>query len=136
MAKKEKQTKKVKVLNQDYYNKRAIQDENQREHLALTRRYRFKMLILCGVVLVITLTLGFNIIQNNIRASILNKKTDQAKIELKEAKQKNKDLKLKVEQLKDSDYVAKIIRQKYYFSKDGETIYSLPSDKSKTVTDN
>ena len=136
MAKKEKQTKKVKVLNHDYYNKRAIQDENQREHLALTRRYRFKMLILCGVVLVITLTLGFNIIQNNIRASILNKKTDQAKIELKEAKQKNKDLKLKVEQLKDSDYVAKIIRQKYYFSKDGETIYSLPSDKSKTVTDN
>lgn len=136
MAKKVKQTKKVKVLNQDYYNKRAIQDENQREHLALTRRHRFKMLILCGVMLIITLTLGFNIIQNNIRASVLNKKTDQEKIELKKVKQKNKDLKLKVEQLKDSDYVAKIIRQKYYFSKDGETIYSLPSDKSKTVTDN
>lgn len=133
---KQKQKKSVRVLNQEYYNQQTQLTEIQQQQLALTKKHRFHMLILLIVVLLITLGLGISIIKNNIQASMLNRKATEAKVELKDEKDKNKKLHQQVEQLKDSDYVAKIIRQKYYFSKDGETIYSLPGDKSKSVTDN
>ena len=131
-----KKHQKVKVLNQEYFNQQTAQNETQREQVALNRKHRLKMLILCIIMLVLTLVMGFNIIQNNIRMSVLKHKTADAKVELKDVKSENKELKQKVDQLKDSDYVAKYIRQKYYFSKKGETIYSLPGDKAKSVTDN
>ena len=38
----------------------------------------------------------------------------------------NKKLKAQVADLKDPDYVAKVIRYKFYYSKSGESIYTLP----------
>ncbi|WP_407455375.1 FtsB family cell division protein [Ligilactobacillus aviarius] len=135
MAQKKK-SKKLRVINQEYYNQQTAQNAVTQKQLALTRKHRMKMLILCGVMLVITIMFGFNIIQNNIQAAVLGKKTREARVELKSAKQQNQKLNQRVAELKDSDYLAKIIRKKYFFSKDGETIYSLPSDKAKTVTEN
>ena len=40
--------------------------------------------------------------------------------------QTNKKLKSQVADLKDPDYVAKVIRYKFYYSKSGESIYTLP----------
>lgn len=132
----DKKSKKVKIINQEYYNQQTAQSEVMQKQEALNRRHRMKMLFLCGLMLVITIMFGYNIIQNNIQAAVLGKKTREARVELKSAKQQNKKLNQHVAELKDSDYLAKIIRKKYFFSKDGETIYSLPSDKSKTVTEN
>lgn len=127
---------KVRVLNQEYYNQQSKLSEEEKQRLMLTKKHRFKMLLILGMTLFVTLFLGFSAIRNNIQAGMLNQKAMEAKVELKNVKSKNRELKQQVEQLKDADYVAKIIRQKYYFSKKGETIYSLPGDKSKSVTDN
>lgn len=127
---------KVRVLNQEYYDQQSKLSEEEKQRLMLTKKHRFKMLLILGITLFVTLFLGFSAIRNNIQAGMLNQKATEAKVELKNVKSKNRELKQQVEQLKDADYVAKIIRQKYYFSKKGETIYSLPGDKSKSVTDN
>ncbi|WP_279404165.1 FtsB family cell division protein [Secundilactobacillus kimchicus] len=53
---------------------------------------------------------------------------------LTEAKADNKALTQKVALLNDRDYLDKLIRAKYYYSKSNETIYSLPSDKTTDVS--
>ena len=73
MAQKKK-SKKLKVINQEYYNQQTAQNAVTQKQLALTRKHRMKMLILCGVMLVITIMFGFNIIQNNIQAAVLGKR--------------------------------------------------------------
>lgn len=135
MAQKKK-GKQLKIINQAYYNQQTMQSEELKKRVELERKHRFKMLLIFGLMLIITMMFGFNIIQNNIQAAILNKKTQVAQTELKSAQQQNHQLNQQVAELKNSDYLAKIIRKKYFFSKDGETIYSLPSDKAKTVTAN
>lgn len=133
---KKKNNKQLKIINQAYYNQQTMQNEEMKKRFELERKHRFKMLLIFGLMLIITMMFGFNIIQNNIQAAVLNKKTRVAQTELKSAQRQNRKLDQQVAELKDSDYLAKIIRKKYFFSKDGETIYSLPSDKSKTVTEN
>ena len=44
-------------------------------------------------------------------------------------KEKEEELKIDVERLKDPDYVARYAREKYMYSKDGEIILRLPEDK-------
>ena len=44
-------------------------------------------------------------------------------------KEKEEELKVDVERLKDPDYVARYAREKYMYSKDGEIILRLPEDK-------
>ncbi len=43
-------------------------------------------------------------------------------------KEKEEELKVDVERLKDPDYVARYAREKYMYSKDGEIILRLPED--------
>ena len=49
---------------------------------------------------------------------------------LNQAKSKNKELNEEVKQLNDSDYIQKLIREKYYYSKSGETVYTLPANNN------
>lgn len=47
---------------------------------------------------------------------------------LVEQKETNRRLKIKRNNLKDPDYLAKYIRYKFYYSKKGEQIYNIPED--------
>lgn len=64
----------------------------------------------------------------------------QEKIELKKdlevLKQDEKNLEKEVEQLKDDEYVARIARQKYLFSKDGEIIIKVDKKEAAKTTTN
>jgi cell division protein DivIC len=40
----------------------------------------------------------------------------------------NKALKVKVKQMNDEQYLEKLIRSKYLYTKKGETVYNLPND--------
>ena len=42
--------------------------------------------------------------------------------------EENQNLKVQVGLLQDDEYVAKLARSRYYLSKDGELIFSLPED--------
>ena len=40
----------------------------------------------------------------------------------------NAQLKDKVKQMNDENYLEKLIRAKYFYTKKGETVYNLPND--------
>ncbi len=49
--------------------------------------------------------------------------------ELATLKDKEEELKVDVNKLQDSDYIARYAREKYYYSKDGEYILKIPEEK-------
>lgn len=55
----------------------------------------------------------------------------KARSELHQVKAKKSDLKVQVDQLRNSDYLAKLVRQKYMVSKSGEVIFELPRTAGK-----
>ncbi len=93
----------------------------------LKRKVRFFLAVL--VFGGITLALGYNLLSNvnNIRKMQIEKKELEKKITLLE---EEKDvLESDILKLKDPDYIAKYVREKYFYSKDGELILRMDEKK-------
>lgn len=58
-----------------------------------------------------------------------------AKTEKKQAEDENTQLTYQVKLLQDDEYIAKLARGKYYLSKDGEIIFSLPEDNQTKMAE-
>lgn len=96
----------------------------------LTRRHK----MLC-CLLVMILAVGFTkILTTHHELQKVQAQTVEKKTTLKQIKNEQKQLETQVKQLRNDDYLAKYIRYKYYYSKDGETIYSLPQDKNTGIS--
>ena len=67
-----------------------------------------------------------NRIMVHVQTGRINSQIQTNKAELNQVNKTNKKLKSQVADLKDPDYVAKVIRYKFYYSKSGESIYTLP----------
>lgn len=86
---------------------------------------RFRILMSLLVFGFITISLGYNLFSNLIKIDkmkkeklLLNKKYDN----LAEEKE---NLEIDILKLKDPDYIAKYVREKYFYSKDGELILRI-----------
>ncbi|GEL16088.1 FtsB family cell division protein [Pediococcus cellicola] len=98
------------------------------------RLHRFYMII--GIFLVLAGIFGFQIIHTHYQRVSVDQRIQASKTHYNTAKAENKSLGLQVKQLNNSDYLQKLLREKYYYSKSGEIIYSLPSDHSSDVSQN
>ena len=79
-------------------------------------RFFFAFVVFAGI----TTVLGYNLFSNiaSIREMEVEKKNLSDKIvNLQEEK---KELESDIKKLEDSDYIAKYVREKYFYSKDGE----------------
>lgn len=56
------------------------------------------------------------------------KEKDQLNNELSELKEKETELSTDVLKLQDPEYIARYLREKYYYSKDGEYVIKLPDN--------
>lgn len=77
---------------------------------------------------------GFNIYRAASAQAEVQGNLHRSRQEMATVKAQNDKLKTSVQQLNDPNYLEKYIREKYYFSKPGEIIFSLPGDKGKDVT--
>lgn len=109
-------------------NTKLAKQVEERDRIVKVRKHRFYAII--GFFAVIFLVLGFQIIQTKYNLGKVNNQIEANQETLQKTKAKNKKLDKQVELLHDNNYLQKILRQKYYYSKSGETIYSL-SDSSK-----
>ncbi|CUS26842.1 hypothetical protein FC70_GL000029 [Paucilactobacillus oligofermentans DSM 15707 = LMG 22743] len=109
-------------------NTKLVQQVAERNRVIKVRKHRFYTLI--GFFAVIFIVFGVQIIQTKYSLSKVNDQIEAKNESLSKTKAKNKKLDKQVELLHDDSYLQKILRQKYYYSKTGETIYSL-SDSSK-----
>ncbi|MBM6763498.1 FtsB family cell division protein [Ligilactobacillus agilis] len=124
----EPKRKQIRVLNNEYF-----QAKQKEARLQAKRQKRQQQRSLLHLICMATMGLLFiygviRVAQAYLQIKALKQETVVAKRELKRTQAKNDRLKREVERLKDADYVQKIIRSQYFYSKDGETIYILPDD--------
>lgn len=130
------ESSKVRPLKNDYYD--AHQPYAQAKQVYLAQRKRFlRWVKVSGIVVVlVTLVCGYNIFQANQQVAKLHQKTTVVKKQLNQQKTTNATLKEELKLVNNTTYLQQLARQKYYYSKSNETIYSLPSDKTQAVTAN
>lgn len=74
--------------------------------------------------------LGIQIAIKLAQTARINGQVQSSKTQLVQIKAKDKKLKQKRDDLKDPDYVAKFIRNKFFYSKKSEKVYNLPGDNN------
>ncbi|MBT9676656.1 septum formation initiator family protein [Levilactobacillus brevis] len=134
MADEKVQPAKVKRLENDYTRQLDHQQAVQHHTRWLGRRRMRRALRIGLVFAVFALILGIQLVRTNASLHKVNQQVATSERQLTKTKAENTQLDLKVKQLNNQDYVAQLIRSKYYYSKSGETIYSLPGDHASDVT--
>lgn len=94
----------------------------------LQRKARRRLLAIMIVGLLMVVPLGINVVKNLFEIRSLDGKIAEAKEINVALAEENQNLKVQVGLLQDDEYVAKLARSRYYLSKDGELIFSLPED--------
>lgn len=121
---------KIKVLNNAYFQQKKQESAaNERQ----SRGTRFRMGLLAVIVVIVTFFCGIRIVQAEVETHQVNKQTAVAERKLQRARARNASLSQQVQQLSNNDYVQKVIRQRYNYTKKGETVYNLPQTN---VSDN
>ena len=82
----------------------------------------FLSIIIFGSVIA---ALGYNCLSNIIKINDLKKEKKSLENQLVTLKEEKETLETDILKLKDPDYIAKYVREKYFYSKDGELILRL-----------
>ncbi|AMV69732.1 Cell division protein DivIC (FtsB), stabilizes FtsL against RasP cleavage [Pediococcus damnosus] len=96
------------------------------------RLHRFY--IIMGIFIVFAGILSFQLIHTHYERAQVEQQISTSKKHYTTAKNQNETLDVQVKQLNNDNYLQKLLREKYYYSKSGEIIYSLPSDHSEDVS--
>lgn len=83
-----------------------------------------------AIFAIIFVALGIQIGTKTAQVSRLNNEVEASKTSLNKVKDKKANLTNQRNALKDPDYVAKLIRSKFYYSKSNEKVYNLPNGKN------
>ena len=73
----------------------------------------------------ITVALGYNCLSNILKIQEMKKEKKNLENELVSLKEEKEILETDILKLEDPDYIAKYVREKYFYSKDGELILRL-----------
>ena len=75
----------------------------------------------------ITIVLGYNLFSNIITINRMKLEKKELKEKIVSLEEEKKVLKSDIKKLENSDYIAKYVREKYFYSKDGEFILRMDS---------
>ena len=98
--------------------------QKQKRHAKEVRRVR-RNRIIAGFTLLIGL-LGIQLGIKMVQTNQINQQAAVTRAKATKLRKTNDTLKGKVSDLNDPEYLAKMVRYKYYYSKPGETIYNVP----------
>ncbi|MGT2757636.1 FtsB family cell division protein [Streptococcus ovuberis] len=118
--------KKSKVLQ---LNNSFIQEERSKRqsvHLEKQRKNRFMGMILILIIFLFTLP-AYNLLQSYEQLLGRREKLAEMKTSYQALEKRVEEEQSLVKKLSDKDYVAKYVRAKYHYSKDGEFVYTIPS---------
>lgn len=117
------ETEKIAALDTPYAKEQYRKFQKQHRQLIFKRRRLAALFAIAAVVFII---MGVQIFNEQRHLSEL--KDIKVKTVAESAKVTNQvaDLEQDVKLLKDDDYVAKLARSRFYYSKDGELVFVLP----------
>lgn len=123
----------VHSLNNAYVQKQKYHYQQEQRFDYVKKIHKRRLTIVGIVLLVILVFFGFQFIKIHHNIATSQTLIQQNQANLNKEKAKNESLNLEIKQLKDPLYVQKYIRSKYFYSKDNETIYNLPSNNASDV---
>ena len=74
---------------------------------------------------IVTCTLGYNLFTNIVGINRMLKEKSELKQQLVSLEDEKKVLESDIQKLEDPDYIAKYVREKYFYSKEGEVILRI-----------
>lgn len=129
------QSGKVKKLENDFTRRREIELNNSKVTAILSSRRKKRALIICAIFLLFASIFLIQIVRAKVNYADVHVQIAREQKNLKRQKVHNKQLRAQVTQLNDKSYVEQIIRDRYYYTKPGETVYSFPNKAPKDVND-
>ncbi|HFM6643418.1 TPA: septum formation initiator family protein [Enterococcus faecium] len=130
-----KKSNKIAALDTEYAKKKYAEFQQQQRQLIFRRR---RLAAIFVGALVIFAIIGVQIFHDMQRMHQLNELRVEANTEMKEVNADVDQLHQDVSLLKDDEYVAKLTRSKFFYSKDGEKVYPIlesNTDSSTNETD-
>ncbi|QPC47986.1 FtsB family cell division protein [Mangrovibacillus cuniculi] len=108
-----------------------IQYQQQRERVKkLQKKKLFRRLtVFGGLALVVSFFLVSMLVERTYALQQKQEELAQVNEELKQLKDEQNSLENQIVKLNDDEYIAKVARSTFFFSGDGEIIFSLPEDK-------
>lgn len=126
---------KLKVVRQNEYGAPRRFDEEQqlrlRQKKIEKRKHHNRRIRIMAFFAIVFLILGIQISIKVVQNNQINKQVVASKKTLNKLKEEKQKLNTKYADLKDPDYVAKLIRYKFYYSRPNEKIYNVPEEKGK-----
>lgn len=111
------------------YSQQLADNGVKRQRLLKVRRKRFFIII--SVFAVFALFFGVQLISSRHNLHDIQAQTVKQQTQLKKDKAKNKSLNAQVKLLNDDTYLQKVIRQKYFYAKSGETVYNFTNSQDQ-----
>ncbi|EMF0343325.1 septum formation initiator family protein [Enterococcus faecium] len=126
-----KKSNKIAALDTEYAKKKYAEFQQQQRQLIFRRR---RLAAIFVGALVIFAIIGVQIFHDMQRMHQLNELKVEANTEMKEVNADVDQLHQAVSLLKDDEYVAKLARSKFFYSKDGEKVYPILESNTDSST--
>ncbi|EME3593596.1 septum formation initiator family protein [Enterococcus faecium] len=126
-----KKSNKIAALDTEYAKKKYAEFQQQQRQLIFRRR---RLAAIFVGALVIFAIIGVQIFHDMQRMHQLNELKVEANTEMKEVNADVDQLHQDVSLLKDDEYVAKLARSKFFYSKDGEKVYPILESNTDSST--
>ena len=88
-------------------------------------RLKVRFLVACIVFSSITAVLGYNLFNNMLVIKQMNEQKLELKKQIVDLDKEKEVLENDILKLQDPDYIARYVREKYFYSKDGELILRI-----------
>ncbi|TPR56209.1 FtsB family cell division protein [Enterococcus sp. OL5] len=125
--------KKIELLQTDYAKEQFAKFEKERRQVVFRRR---RLVAFFVAALAIFAVVGIQMFNDQMRLQKLKEYKTETVAEQKEAEQKVASLERDVALLQDDEYVAKLARSRFFYSKDGEKIYPVLPDGTDSQNTN
>lgn len=123
----------IELLQTDYAKEQFAKFEKERRQVVFRRR---RLVAFFVAALAIFAIVGIQMFNDQMRLQKLKEYKAETVAEQKEAEQKVASLERDVALLQDDEYVAKLARSRFFYSKDGEKIYPVLPDGTDSQNTN
>ena len=128
----ENETQKIASLDTPYAKEQYLKFQKQHRQLIFKRR---RLAALIAIAAFVAIVMGVQIFNEQRHLSELKESKVKTVAESDKVDDRVADLRQDVKLLKDDNYVAKLARSRFYYSKDGELIFVLPDSSNTTNKD-
>lgn len=122
----------VAYLSTDFAKEQYATFAKQQRQVIYRRR---RLAVIVGVISIAFVGVSISFFNDFARLHELKNYKQEALVEQKKVNQQVASLKQDVSLLEDEDYVAKLARSRYFYSKDGEINFKLPDSDNTATTE-